>query len=55
MGPNLFMGHHVMAWKKNYVYGPVLNYKIYQMQQSGVIHGIWQKYKLDPPGVINNE
>ena len=27
MGPNLFTGQHVMAWKKDFVYGPLLNYK----------------------------
>ena len=27
MGPNLFTGQHVIAWKKNFVYGPLLDYK----------------------------
>ena len=49
MGRNIYNGHLVFAWKKNFVYGPLLNYKLNQMMQAGIVDGIWSKYKIDNP------
>ena len=39
----------MFAWKKNFVNGPLLNYKLNQMIQAGIVDGIWSKYKIDNP------
>merc|ERR1711902_218156 len=49
MGPNLFKGYHVIVWKKDFPYGPLLNYYLKKMIESGVVHNILSKYKIKKP------